>query len=362
MGKINIDWEKLEHYFNGNYTKEDEQYTFKVFEEPEAKGVLKSFLSKQWKEFQHKADIPEKNLEHLLHRIHYSINIQNDIRTNSILHKLSRWYFRIAAVLMIPLLIAAAFVINQYIHPAQNNLVTGWAEIHSTMGSRVSFNLPDGSKGWLNSGSTLKYAMNFNENRNVELVGEAYFDVAKSKMHPFYVKTSDIKIKVVGTKFNVKSYPDDKIIETTLLSGVIEIETLSPDAKERRKLILNENQQATFRKSTESMEVRNNQVSPLTPYGIKEIGIYEDIDTAPITSWKDSKLIFINEPFESLLVKLERWYDVNISVKDSALMKLSYTGRFENETVEQAMKAIKIATPNIDYRMNKNNIDIFLKK
>ena len=359
---ICIEREKLERYFEGKYTAEDEKYVMELFRDESRSQVLKSQLSTQWKEFQKRQDIPEKDLEHVLHKIHYSINLDKDQRERNLVFRLKKWYYRIAAVILLPLLAAGGFIIFQLSSSGDSNAPEGWAAIHSTMGSRVSFNLPDGSQGWLNSGSTLKYALNFNDNRMVELEGEAYFDVVHAKSHPFYVRTSDVRIKVLGTRFNVKSYPDDKTIETTLLSGLVEIETLSPDAGGGRKIILKPNQKATFRKNIEQMAVHDEMNEPISPRGIKEIGIFEDIDTTPITSWKDSRLIFINEPFESLLIKLERWYDVKITLKDSALMKLSYTGKFDNETVEQAFNAIKVATPNIDYQINKNNIEIFLKK
>jgi transmembrane sensor len=358
---ICIDSDKLARYFEGKYTAEDEKYVLELFRDESRSKLLKSQISTQWKEFQRKSDIPERDLEHVLHKIHFSINLEKDRRERNPLYRFKSWYYRIAAVILLPLMIASGMVVFQLLKSDDNKGQKGWAAIHSTMGSRVSFNLPDGSSGWLNSGSTLKYALNFNENRMVELEGEAYFDVVHARSHPFYVKTSDIRIKVLGTKFNVKSYPDDKTIETTLLSGLVEIETLSPEAGEGRKLILKPNQKATFRKNIENITVQNQTDKVLIPRGIKEIGIFEDIDTTPITSWKDSRLIFINEPFESLLVKLERWYDVKIALRDSALMKLSYTGKFENETVEQAFNAIKVATPNIDFKINKNNIEIFLK-
>ncbi|MBN2611416.1 MAG: DUF4974 domain-containing protein [Bacteroidales bacterium] len=357
-----IDWTKIDRYFTGGYSGEDEQYVLTLFSDPEKKDILKSYLSRQWKEFQRKPDIPEKNLDHILHRIHYSINVENDVKRKNWRNRIGSWYYRIAAVLLLPLMIGGVIAVYNLTKPASPTFEFGMAEIHSTMGSRVSFNLPDGSKGWLNSGSTLRYPMNFKEDRKVELTGEAYFDVVKSKSQPFYVKTSDIQIKVLGTQFNVKSYPDDKTIETTLVSGMIEIETLSDDAKERRKLILNPNQKATFRKGAEKLTVQNNSEEPLTPQGIKEIGIYDDIDPVPITSWKDSKLIFINEPFESLLKKMERWYDVEIKFKDSAIDGLSYTGIFQDETVEQALKALKLATPDLGFTLDKNKIEIYIRK
>jgi len=359
---ICIDRDKLERYFEGKYTAEEEQYILELFQDESRTKILKSELSIQWKEFQRKSNVPEKDLEHILHKIHYSINLNKDRRERNPVFMLKRWYYRIAAIILLPLLAAGGIAVFQLIKSDDSNMQKGWATIHSTMGSRVSFNLPDGSTGWLNSGSTLKYDLNFIDNRLVELEGEAYFDVVHARSHPFYVRTSDIRIKVLGTKFNVKSYPDDKTIETTLLSGLVEIETLSPVAGGGRKLILKPNQKATFRKNIEHITIQNEINEPLSPRGIKEIGIFEDIDTTPITSWKDSRLIFINEPFESLLKKMERWYDVDISLKDSAVNSLSYTGVFQDETVEQALKALKVATPNLNYTMNKNKVELFIRK
>ncbi len=359
---ICIEGDKLEHYFTGKYSDDDEKYVLELFSDENRSKVLKSHLSTQWKEFQRKSDIPEKDLEHILHKIHYSINLNKDLSERNPFIRLKRWYYRIAAIILLPFLIAGGILVYRLMKSDDTYVNKGWAVVHSTMGSRVGFSLPDGSTGWLNSGSTLKYALNFNDNRTVELEGEAYFDVIHSRAHPFYVKTSDIMVKVLGTRFNVRSYPDDKTIETTLLSGLVEIETLSPEVGKGRKLILKPNQKATFRKNTEQMNIHENKTRLESPTGIKEIGIFEDIDTTPITSWKDSRLIFIKEPFESLLKKMERWYDVEISLKDSAVNKLSYTGVFENETVEQALKALKVATPNLEYTMNKNKVELFIKK
>jgi ferric-dicitrate binding protein FerR (iron transport regulator) len=276
------------------------------------------------------------------------------------LHKIWKLYYRIAAVVLLPLLIAGA--ISLYRHEAAKSYnQVAWAEIHSTMGSRVSFNLPDGTKGWLNSGSTLKYTLNFKDNRRLELEGEAYFDVTPDKSNPFYVRTSEVQIRVLGTTFNLKAYPDDKTIETTLLTGTLEIQTLSEGGGEKQTVVLKPNQKATFQKNTDLLSIHEKQAAPEKMQGIQSFRVSQNIDTVPVVAWKNHKLVFVNEPFESLLVKMERWYDVEITLLDTPRVNLNYTGIFEKETVEQALRALKVANPDFSYSINKNKINVSFK-
>jgi ferric-dicitrate binding protein FerR (iron transport regulator) len=276
------------------------------------------------------------------------------------LYKIWKFYYRIAAVILLPLLIAGA--IGLYRHEAAKSYdQVAWAEIHSTMGSRVSFNLPDGTKGWLNSGSTLKYALNFEDNRRIELEGEAYFDVTPDKSNPFYVRTPEVQIRVLGTTFNLKAYPDDKTVETTLLTGTLEIQTLSEVGGEKQTIVLKPNQKATFQKNTDRLSIGEKQSVPEKMQGVQAVRVSRNVDTVPVVAWKNHKLVFVNEPFESLLVKMERWYDVEITLLDTPRENLNYTGIFEKETVEQALRALKVANPDFSYSINKNKIKVSFK-
>jgi len=319
---------------------------------------LKSQLVHQWNCFLDNADIPEKNLDHVLHKIHFRINVDKNISENKPFYTLLKFYYRVAAVILLPLLIAGGVMAYRQFAGERRYAGIAWAEIHSTMGSRVSFNLPDGSTGWLNSGSTLKYALNFDGNRRVELEGEAYFDVVKDKSRPFFVRTSDIELKVLGTTFNLKSYPEDKTVEATLLTGMVEIKTLSEMPGSKQPVILKSNQKATFHKATDPLTPDENKATPEKIKGIRAVRISRDVDALPVVSWKDHKLVFVNEPFESLLVKIERWYDVEFTLLDNPADNLSYTGVFEKETVEQALRALELATPYFSYTINKNNIAV----
>jgi transmembrane sensor len=352
--------EKLEHYFREKSGKEDAGFIQEIFTDETRKGALKSFLAHQWNCFLENEDVPEKDLNPVLHKIHFRIHMDQSLKENRPIYKIWKFYYRIAAVIFLPLLIAGTITFYRH-ETAKSFQHAAWAEIHSTMGSRVSFNLPDGTKGWLNSGSTLKYALNFEDNRKVKLEGEAYFDVTPDKLHPFYVRTPDVQIRVLGTTFNLKAYPDDKIVETTLLSGMLEIQTLSATLEKGQTVVLKPNQKATFQKSTDLLNISEKQVPSKEMQALQAMKVSHDVDTVPIVAWKNHKLVFVNEPFESLLVKMERWYDVEITLLDTPRKNLNYTGIFEKETVEQALRALKVATPDFNYSINKNKIIVTFK-
>ncbi len=233
-------------------------------------------------------------------------------------------------------------------------------ELSIPMGSKSKIILSDGTQVWLNAGSTMKYPSYFKDNvREVSLEGEAFFDVAHDEDRPFKVNTSEIQIKVLGTKFNVKSYPDENIIETTLVSGSIEIESKQTGSRKKHFLKLEPNQKATFSRISHDLSLSDNsQPEKIEPLSIGAIQIDNKVNTEIITCWKDNKLVFNRERFEDIATRLERWYDVQIIIEDSTLKDYRYTGTLEKETLEQALYALRIASP-FEYTIDKNNIFIY---
>ncbi|MCK5702595.1 MAG: FecR domain-containing protein, partial [Cyclobacteriaceae bacterium] len=132
------------------------------------------------------------------------------------------WFYKAAAVFIL------GFAASWFVFQGPKSIKTGesvYNDIETPKGSSTIINLPDGRKIWLNAGSKLRYPQNFTKNeRAVFLEGEAFFDVAKDKNRQFLVRTSDLIVKVFGTKFNVKSYPDENAVETTLVEGSISIQ------------------------------------------------------------------------------------------------------------------------------------------
>ncbi len=246
--------------------------------------------------------------------------------------------------------------------------IAAFNEIMVPKGSKSSITLSDGSKIWLNALTELKYPEKFGTSlREVYLEGEAYFEIAKDKNRPFYVRTSDLNIKVLGTAFNVKSYADEGTIETTLESGSLYI-SKKEEGEKKNQVILKPNQRLTFVKSEGRIvvddikdkleELEENKNTP-TKTGQRSEKLYlsKGIDTKLYTSWKDNRLVFVDESFESLAIRMERWYNVRIIIKGDKLKQLRFTGIFENETIEQALEALQITT-RFEYSFNQNIITI----
>ena len=275
-------------------------------------------------------------------------------------------YLRYAAIVVIASLVSgiAYFTVSK-----SKSADVAFNEITVPYGSRISIVLNDSSRVWVNSGSRISYPSNFaGDKREVYLEGEAFFDIQKDPSQPFYVKTSDIDIKVLGTRFNVKSYPEEDIIETTLESGQLMLLTKQSNGSIGKQTLLNSNQKAYYSKEARKLElgkqedIKDLRPAPKDTSNLVNTKTIENIQHMSIeTSWKDELLIFRDEPFSGLAKKLERWYDVEIILKDSELGDDEYTGTFRNETVEEAMEALRVAYP-IDYTIDQSRIVITKKK
>lgn len=184
--------------------------------------------------------------------------------------------------------------------------------------------LSDGSKVTLNAGSELKYPVQFSaneKNRMVFLKGEAFFEVEKNTNHPFIVNTRDMDVKVLGTQFNITSYPDDAKAYTVLVEGRVEAQNKlnTSDTK-----ILNPNERVFFIKN--QLEI-------------------EPVNVRKYVSWVNGELVFIDENFKVIKNKLERKYNVTINNLYPELDTIIITARFKNETIEQVLKTFQIYKP-----------------
>ncbi|MBN9296709.1 MAG: DUF4974 domain-containing protein [Filimonas sp.] len=209
-------------------------------------------------------------------------------------------------------------------------------------GTRTRAILPDGSTVWLNAGSTISYEADFDGPlREVKLEGEAYFDVKKDKTKPFIVHANGINIKVLGTAFNVKSYPSDKTIETTLIRGLVQ---LSHEGKtDEKPIYLHPNEKIIVNRIFPA-DKSSNVLQAKNAFEVIKLDTSTGKDYIE-TAWVNNRLAFRGESFETLAEKLQRWYNVDIIFEDEEVKKLNFNGSFENETVTQAFKALAVATP-----------------
>jgi Fe2+-dicitrate sensor, membrane component len=237
-------------------------------------------------------------------------------------------------------------------------------EIRTRNGSKTKITLPDGSKVWLNAGTKLVYIKEFgNKVREVELSGEAFFDVVhvtapqNGEKIPFIIHTNQLDIRVLGTAFNVKSYPGESITETSLVRGKVEIVIHN---RPEEKIILKPNEKLMVRndepaaKKEDSSLLPENKPPPLVL--LSKLTPRED-SLIVETAWVQNKLVFDNESFAEVAAKMERWYNVQFRFKEASLKKLRFSGVFESETIQQALDYMSITGP-FHYSMQGNIIYI----
>lgn len=177
-------------------------------------------------------------------------------------------------------------------------------------GGQYQISLPDGTKVWLNAATTLKYPSRFNENeRRVELMGEAYFEVAKNTRQPFIVESAQQVIEVLGTHFNINAYDDENSTKTTLLEGSVQVRTVASDQVisnevERTVGLVDESQY------NQGVILIPGQQSTITNSKIK----INSIDPSSIIGWKNGMFIFQNTSLKNIMLQLKRWYNVEIDI------------------------------------------------
>ncbi|MCG8309529.1 MAG: FecR domain-containing protein [Cytophagales bacterium] len=266
------------------------------------------------------------------------------------------WRLKSAAIFIL------GFAVSWYIFDkpmASTPEETAYNIVETPRGSRATVKLPDGSEVLLNADSKLTYPPEFKtDERKVLLEGEAFFKVEKDAKRQFFVKTPDITVKVFGTSFNVKSYPDEHTTETTLVEGSISIFKNSVDGEmSGTELKMEPNQRMVlYREPVRETppEVTHKRVEDL-PERKAKLVLSKHIDTERFTSWTAGRLKIESETMVKMAATLERRYDVKIHFENEEIKQFRFSGTFKNETIEQVMAAIKLAAP-ISYRMEDRNI------
>jgi transmembrane sensor len=249
-----------------------------------------------------------------------------------------RWFFAAAACAIV--LTAGYFLLRQ--NKRLSEEAGQFETILTRAGSKTLINLPDSSTVVLNSACRFGYNKGFGAGkREMQLSGEAYFDIHKSPEAPLVIHAGNVIIRVLGTTFNVRANPEDSFVEATLLKGIIEV-SLRSDPE--RKILLRPN---------EKIVIRRNEVLPADKpvkaafKNKDEVIAVTKVEPDPIdnsyieTVWIKDKMLFHKEPFVSLARKMERWYNVKIILADTSLNELVFTGSLEKETLQEAFRALQ---------------------
>lgn len=245
------------------------------------------------------------------------------------------WFQRIAAIIIIPLIISTIYF-------ATKDEPVEYIEVRTNPGMVATITLPDNSKVWLNSGSYLKYPQKFTTDiRNVELDGEAFFSVQKSKSKKFIVNTPfDLKAEVLGTEFNMEAYKKDNQVTTTLVSGSVRLSYQNKENKEN-ELIMKPNDGFTYNISDKTLSRESTYIPTLT-------------------AWKDGLAIFRNTTFEEVLKILGKRFNTEFVVKNKLLYDYSFTGTFDAQHLSLILEHFRLSS-NIQYKyispkMDKNGL------
>jgi ferric-dicitrate binding protein FerR (iron transport regulator) len=293
----------------------------------------------------------------------------NHILTNQVINRILKIA---AAIILIFVLsgISSIYLYRKLVVQNQESI----CRYEAPKGSRAVAYLPDGTKVWLNAGSVLEYSTNFNlKKREVKLTGEGFFKVKTNRSKPFIVIADNLSIKAFGTSFNIKAYPEEKQIITTLVEGEVKIEgkgtnnklfTFEMKPKQRVVYFKDENFMPAKRVLPNNTlnEGRQDIVHNITALQSKpSVPIERDINvrTELYTSWKDSLWIIQSEKLEDLAILLERRYNVTISFTNDELKKYRFSGTIQNETLEQVFEIIRLTMP-VSYSIEKGQVSVML--
>ncbi|TRZ41305.1 FecR family protein [Robertkochia solimangrovi] len=189
-------------------------------------------------------------------------------------------------------------------------------------GRKFDLYLSDGTRVVLNSGSAIRYPVKFlsGDRREVTLIGEAYFDVAKNESAPFSVSTEELKVTVLGTEFNVTSYPEDTNVDVVLVEGSVALSAFDGASR----AMLEPGMKGALNKTSAENSI-----------------IVSQVNTAVYTSWMTGRLIFRDMPFRNIARKLERQYNVKIVIEDEALSYEPFSGTLDHEDLEKVLSYFK---------------------
>lgn len=223
----------------------------------------------------------------------------------------------------------------------QSTVEASFREIvtEAPQGSRSQMTLPDGTKVWLNAGSKIIYTQGFGlVNRLVSLVGEGYFEVARNEQLPFSVKSENVQVRVLGTKFNFRDYPADAEATVSLSEGSVAMNSLKDVSKDQ---LLKPGQRATVDKRTGHIRV-------------------EEYEVSNAIQWTNGRLIFDGEPLRDIVKNLERSYNVKIKVKDESLYDLHFYGDFirQEQSLGEVLEALS-ATGKIKYKLEGRDVTLY---
>ena len=344
-----MDKKLLEKYVKNNCTPEELKLLIPWFRDLSPSSDFMAELYRICEELPDKNFESRINFDDVLNRIHNDISLEqtrlliennnNDLISKKRRKSIVRSLANIAAVLLLPFIGISVFMTVKYYSVQSENypITESYNEILSSVDAITQVTLPDGSFVWLNRRSSLRYPAVFaKDQRHVELKGEGYFEVNQDPHRPFIISADKIQVIARGTSLNVMAYPEEENIETTLISGNVELRKPLSEGRSEILCLMNPSDLSVYNKNNGDIKVKT---------------VQDDRHF----SWKYGKLVFTAEPLTEVIKKLNRWFNVDIEITDQKLKDLTLTATFIHETLPQVMDLISQVSP-INYTITKREI------
>ncbi len=316
------DLSKLERFLNGQDSETDREFIHYVFSKGRNNIYLKNVLNQDWEKMLNEDNGVDFDSVNILGQIHNNI-LKKDLKKANTLQRITRIYLKVAAILLIPILLTGSLLVNNLLSKNKSSYISEditSVKLYAPLGSRVSFNLPDGTTGMLNSGSLIEYSIPFSNKRNISLEGEAWFEVKADTAHPFNINVPNSTIKVTGTRFNVSAYLDEDYIEVVLLNGKI-------------SFIDNINNKESIIQPSEKLVYKKGMITK------------SHVDPIKYSAWIEGKLVFRDDSMDEIIRRMERWYNIKITIADKELEKYSFHATFQDDSLEDVLKFLAMTSP-----------------
>lgn len=269
-------------------------------------------------------------------------NFRNRVESQKEIQSTSRRSFSLSALWRYAAVVAIIIAVGCISYwQGEVNVKDTFADIsvEAPLGSKTKLYLPDGTLVWLNAGSRMTYSQGFGvDNRKVELEGEGYFEVKRNEKIPFFVKTKDLQLQVLGTKFNFRDYPEDHEVVVSLLEGKVGLNNL---LREEKEAVLSPDERAVLNKANGLLTV-------------------ESVTASNASQWTDGYLFFDEELLPDIAKELERSYNVKIHIANDSLKTFRFYGNFvrREQNIQEVLEALA-STEKMQYKIEERNITIY---
>jgi len=352
-----VDFKLLQKFYDNRCSKEELEQILSWFEDPGQKDSTLASIEMHWHKFEHDENEKEETINHLKERINYYLDKENHLPLVKSIDNKKRQRgsrnlglaFKIASTIL--LVVAATYgVFNLISSQEESTVITEKPSVQSIIkmnpkGQKLKVMLKDGSVVTLNSDSKIIYNDAFGiTNRNIQLEGEAFFEVEQNTGIPFVVSTKDINVAAVGTSFNVQDYPEKDHSFVALSEGKVSISRKADnDSLEAVSTILDPGEMIVYDKSAARLQAKS------------------QFDYKRILGWRDGFLLFEKNDFQEVKTKLERWYGVEIMVKNEHWDEAwHYSGQYNNVSLENVLQGISF-TKSFRYRIEGEKVYIEFK-